>query len=654
MLHTFVDENEAQIFFERLLNFRIGEDMENQYINGYNRAYNTDGFTRSCLFELKLDLGASYGLKQAKKQAETYSWKLKTNGEYLPKYFVAVGMNKGEVFIFDNATMDKIEKLNLYNESDKIKLFEYSQRQENIKYYVNSDTVLGLADKFYRQHTTANKIDFFDNYLKQDNDKFNKFTGDEKEFAHIMDELNDPQSQKVLGAFYTPDRYVKISTEYVKDAIKKVKEQGFEDYVIIDRVAGTGNLQKFLSPEELRHCILNTYEAKEWIALCQLYQGKVRRIIPPTYNVNGTLLQGGNALEESFFDNFQEEFKLRDEGKLAIIMLENPPYAEGRGWRDDNVDMTGLTKTYISEIMSQAKVNNGKKGLVLQKDLLNQFIWSAYAIFKPEYYILYAPVRYWKTQHLIDKQFIQGYLCNRKYFHAGEAGISLIEWGKTDEINERLVLSTEENNDIEIKKIYHYQSELRDMQSPYEFAQFNILESSFNNNIGILTDKIAHTPKGIINVTKENLLNQIPIWASTKFVLQDYTEIEVLRRSADGGTAYQNDKDFLNDCLIYSLLTNQNKCSKENVFYLYGFTQFNQKQKHDEIMKLWMNIYHKTQTYGLNNVIRDKDTFTINAKGERIYDDAELHEWILTLKEALKKFYIVYIKPKMLKYELVK
>ena len=71
-------------------------------------------------------------------------------------------------------------------------------------------------------------------------------------------------------------------------------------------------------------------------------------------------------------------------------------------------------------------------------------------------------------------------------------------------------------------------------------------------------------------------------------------------------------------------------------------------------MNIWTNIYNKTQTYGLNNVIKDKDTFTINAKGERIYDDAELHEWILTLKEELRKFYIKYIKSQMLKFELVK
>ena len=37
-------------------------------------------------------------------------------------------------------------------------------------------------------------------------------------------------------------------------------------------------------------------------------------------------------------------------------------------------------------------------------------------------------------------------------------------------------------------------------------------------------------------------------------------------KSGDGGTAYQNDNDFLEDCFIWCCLTDKNKCwSKDKV-----------------------------------------------------------------------------------------
>jgi hypothetical protein len=145
----------------------------------------------------------------------------------------------------------------------------------------------------------------------------------------------------------------------------------------------------------------------------------------------------------------------------------------------------------------------------------------------------------------------------------------------------------------------------------------------------------------------------LPIWLANHYVFEQYTEKGILGRSGDGGIKYQSDADFLNDCLIYTLLTNQNKCSKNCEIYKYGFSIFNKKIKHKEILSLWQNIFLKTNTYGLDNVMKECDTYTKTNKGN-VYDDAELHNWILELKEKLKKFYIDNIREKMLEYELVK
>lgn len=64
-------------------------------------------------------------------------------------------------------------------------------------------------------------------------------------------------------AFFTPSRYVKISTEYVLNAIKNSKKDGFDNYVIINRCAGVGNLESQFDKDVYSHLILGTINQAE-------------------------------------------------------------------------------------------------------------------------------------------------------------------------------------------------------------------------------------------------------------------------------------------------------------------------------------------------------------------------------------------------------
>ena len=89
----------------------------------------------------------------------------------------------------------------------------------------------------------------------------------------------------------------------VRNAIKKVPKGN--DYIILDRCAGTGNLERFLHSEELAHCVLNTYDYTEWTTLKGLYDERVKMIIPPTrqhMDFNKGLLTDGDALSEEFYN----------------------------------------------------------------------------------------------------------------------------------------------------------------------------------------------------------------------------------------------------------------------------------------------------------------------------------------------------------------
>jgi hypothetical protein len=81
----------------------------------------------------------------------------------------------------------------------------------------------------------------------------------------VLDLFNDPQTQRKRGAFYTPDIYIYISTKYLREAIKKVPSG--KDFIILDRCAGSGQLEKMLNDDELSHCVLSTLGIAEWISL---------------------------------------------------------------------------------------------------------------------------------------------------------------------------------------------------------------------------------------------------------------------------------------------------------------------------------------------------------------------------------------------------
>ncbi len=615
-----------------------------------NKSYGTDGFLKSILFEHKLDFGASYGLGKAKKQFSEYREKLRNNGEYDPQYSCAIEDNGNHrVIVFDNATGDKIDEFNWDVNPNRI--HDYINNNV-IKYYVNENTVIGLAEKYYQENPTANKRNFFDDYITKENDKFHRFKGSEKDFSLIMDKLNDPSSQKVLGAYYTPDKYVEISTKYLRNAIIDIKKRN-KDYIIIDRCAGSGNLLRKLTAEELTHCIVNTYEAKEWIALNQNYQGKVKRIIPPSYVPDGVLLEGGDALSQNFLDNFKNEFDKRDSGNIEIIMLENPPYSAiadndcmGKAHRKDT--QKAHTKERLTWVYSQM----GKTRV--SQDVCNQFIWSAFEYYKPSHYILFAPIKYWKSQHLIDKKFIEGYLCNRKYFHADESAVALIHWFNEDKYNETLELQDENFCNNIIKKVFRLPLD-NCQKSNNGFAKMSLRGFTIKDTNSLIGEHIGYANTWL---NEDNLLFNLPIYLSNDHNnIESWKEENVLMKTADGGRTYQQDKDFLNDCLFYTLLTNKNKCSAKCEIYPFGFSKLNIKEKHKGLMQLWTNVFNRTSVYGLDNIIKDPNNYKMiydKGKEKRVWKDGELRDWVEQIKFLLQKFFKTYIRPKMLKYELVK
>ena len=306
--------------------------------------------------------------------------------------------------------------------------------------------------------------------MKRSKHNINAWQGKEIDFKYIMDMLNDPLTQKKLGAFYTPKHYAKLGLELVKQAIDRAMNGGGgkTDYVIIDRCAGSGNLEQEFDDELLSHTIISTYELKEWIVLKDRLGGRVRVIIPPKpkpksnikfedlLNTDG-FLSGANALARDIMDNPIVK-KHIDNPKCAVILYENPPYAETTSIEFQKKKQGKQNSDWKQNFV----INEMKKEIngVATNDMANAFIWSGFKYFlrdNLDSYIVFSPIKYWKSQHLISKKFIDGFALNRKHFHAPtDACISLISWSNENDTTNKITLKA---YDIKDNKL-DYQGEL--------------------------------------------------------------------------------------------------------------------------------------------------------------------------------------------------
>ena len=244
-----------------------------------------------------------------------------------------------------------------------------------------------------------------------------------------MDKLNDYVERADLGAFYTPMPYATKSNELVYDAIRRFQQSGNDDYIILDRCAGTGNLEATLNDnvpndivdkDVLSHVIVNTYEFFEYKVLKQRLGDQVRNIIPPVANFTDGTVEGSNALSQEFVENpIIKQYV--DNPKCTVIIYENPPFAETTSIEHQkrHSGKSSSKKWKYNYVTMQSKQE--LKG-ARSNDMSNVFIWSAFHYYlrqSTDSAIIFSPLKYWKLgQDWFDFKAGKALAFNRKYFHA--------------------------------------------------------------------------------------------------------------------------------------------------------------------------------------------------------------------------------------------
>lgn len=631
-MKTYNTEREGQLAFFK----NIGINAEQALIE------NTDGVWNGNLLEFKLSISDT---NKVLFQCVKYLSKLRISGTSVPRNIVMIDLNRYTAYIYDaqnfyeeihkvysggasvaNEGFDskgvQPRKLEYSNSTDMDELKRILKQTEYVKIRIDENCIVGWAERYYRENPTASKADFLgdDGEFSHEGEirnpvKFRDFIvpyeGETNEkFKYLMDKLNDRLKKKKLGAFYTPEAYAKKAHELLQLAIARVPEGN--DYVIIDRCAGTGNLEAVFTDEELSHCILSTYEYFEYKVLFERLGDKVRHIVPPTeqnIEFSSGLIVNADAMSKEFIDN-EVIRRYIDDPKVTVIMYENPPYQDSSAitFVEDN-DKSKKVKTDNNEkfVMNEFKklaLPSLNEKLGSAREISNLFIWSAihyYLRQKTDSLIIFSPVKYFKNVGITKLNMVKGFAFNRKYFHATESVISCCFW--TNEYSndnswslEIVDIVAEETvklqNTLTIKRVSNGISAFNDKRNFEDDVDDGIVcnsdgqpidnwngkKSKYNQNIiaymaanGLGMDaikrflcrsgyKVGVTQSFGFYLRKDNYLDKLPMWVSKLFPQDNWYDKDVYNTTADGGDRYTKDHDFLKSCLIYTCLSRYNKC----------------------------------------------------------------------------------------------
>jgi hypothetical protein len=684
--NIFTTEREGQLHFFK--NFGIKLDESDVLVA------NTDGVYNGNIFEFKLSINNT---QQVLFQAIKYLSRLRITGNPVPKNILLVSLNQTKVYFFDSGdyfeeihqiyyggasknndgfTIKKQPKeFNYSNMVDADKILKLLKENYFTKIKIDEDCIVGWAEKFYQENPTAKKSDYLDD--KDGGEirkpiKFKDYILPFKEktnikFKYLMDKLNDNLIKKELGAFFTPPAYAKKAVELVREAIKLVPKGN--DYIILDRCAGTGNLQAELSDEELSHTIVSTYEYYEYKVLLERFNGRVRHIIPPTEDnveFSAGFVVNADALSEDFINNEIIKQYINNP-KCTVILFENPPYSEIAGNNIDGDRKRIGKETYVFNELKKDLGSFNVSNVSTARDLSNQFIWSGFKYYlrqENDSYILFSPAKYFKSIGLVEKEFQNGFLFNRKHFHASPSSISVIWWKNKTKRQESFVfpafdIDDKKTNEIE-DDVIKYEKDIKIKKTKLTFTSYfdkrkfpndqnnaiycgstgeevkrkvstvavwnkNIIGYMFAGGFSVDVKHILLVRSTIFNgrgfyLRSDNYLQKLPIFAAKLYPQEKWYEKDVYFTTADGGDEYTKDKDFLKSCFIFACLSRYNKCLsftgsdkrfyKNELCFDAGTLSTEQIEKmklntdEKELIKIWQSVLSeakKTKNYDKQN-----------------------------------------------------
>jgi len=401
----------------------------------------------------------------------------------------------------------------------------------------------------------------------------------EEYWEYIIDrrDLLVPQDiREIKGSFYTPQKWVKLSQLYLADVFG-VNWQ--DEYTIWDCAAGTGNLLVGLS---------NKYNI--WAST----------VDEQDVNVMQDLIENNANLLKSHvfaFDFLNDDFALLppdlkriiDNEPEKLIIYINPPYAQGS-------DMKVLKGKKAKGGVEQSATNQ-KYGKYLRQgnsELFAQFLTRIYFEIPGCKIAEFSKTKTLNGQHFTDfRQFflaklVQAFVCPASSFDnvKGDFPIGFKIWdtGQKEPFKEITADVYEGDGSFKCKKricSFIDSNYINDWVKPYRGSKDsdNIGKFAFQGNVfqhqrmvAIVSVKMDYiNDAGHFLINADNLVIACIYYAVRKVIPADWLNDRDQFLYPNEG--WMHDKEFQNDCLTYTLFSNQIQ-SKYGANHWIPFTEY--------------------------------------------------------------------------------
>ncbi len=277
---------------------------------------------------------------------------------------------------------------------------------------------------------------------------------------HIkLDRLTDESQRRFEGEFYTPIRFAQKAITYFNKVFGKNWYKNGK-YRIWDMAAGTGNLEYHLPAESYKYLYMSTLHASEADHLKKVFPNAT--CFQYDY-LNDDVENVFNKEALPFEPNWKLPKKLRDEladPNITWIVFINPPFATAQDAKADGRSKKGVSKTRLEIVMDRYKIGHAKRELFAQFmfRIKNEMPVKTYLGMFSTLKYLNAPDTVEFRKKYFDYDYCSGFLFHSKNFHGvkGDFPIAFLIWnlfkkGKTKTIE--IDISADDAETIGIKHL---------------------------------------------------------------------------------------------------------------------------------------------------------------------------------------------------------
>jgi hypothetical protein len=419
-----------------------------------------------------------------------------------------------------------------------------------------------------------------------------------------LDRLTDESQRRFEGEFYTPLRFAQKAINYLTDVLGKNWYKSGK-YRIWDMAAGTGNLEYHLTAEAYKYLYMSTLHASE--------ADHLKKVFPSAtcfqydyLNDDVEYLFAKDKLP--FVPNWKLPKKLRDEladANITWIVYINPPFATAQVGGAKGQSKKGVSKTKVEILMDNEDTGHAKR------ELFAQFMFRiVHELPKNTFLGMFSKLKYLNAPDSVvyrDKffnyRYEKGFIFKSTTFHGvtGKYPIGFLIWNLSKQRDSKTVkidISNEEAQTIGVKHLQlidkkdvlnnwfarpqnsadhilpplsngitvkHGNTDTRHRARPDFLASICSNGNDFQHAKYVVILSSPNASAGAFSVIDENFEKALTLHAVRKIPKQTWLNDRnqfLIPRTEPG-------KEFLNDCVVWSLFASSNETTAlSNVQYL--------------------------------------------------------------------------------------